>query len=321
MTSLKITLRTIYYLYLKDGAKALAKKISGKLANLARRWMVISMRKVFYPVFKLRNKITDNRSISIRFNDVDMKILPWGSLAFDVWLGVWHGSLEIEFVLNILEPGMVFLDIGANVGLFTLAVAKRNPTIETYSFEPSETTYSMLKDNISLNHIENVLPFQVALSDRAGEGNLKINANLKEGLNTLGRPTHSDSHVIAHQTVSVNTLDQFMGQQKIFGVDLLKVDVGGAELLVFNGAKNLLKRPDAPIILFESYSWKTAGFDCHPVEIMWYLQDFDYHLFVLDTNTGKIFPKGNWNGYDAMMLAVKKSHPSYGKIVSKGSML
>jgi len=86
------------------------------------------------------------------------------------------------------------------------------------------------------------------------------------------------------------------------------VDTEGAELLIFQGGRGLLTRENAPLILYEGYSWNTKGFGYHPVEIMWLLQDYGYSLFVLDSQTGKIAPRQPAHGYDAMVVAAKSRH-------------
>jgi len=96
------------------------------------------------------------------------------------------------------------------------------------------------------------------------------------------------------------------------------VDVEGAELLLFRGGRKLFKRPDAPLILYEGYSWCTAGFHYHPVELMWQLEELGYELFILDPESGEVHRRTPGESYDAMVVALKKSHPRYGEIVQSG---
>ncbi|MGB6884677.1 MAG: FkbM family methyltransferase, partial [Candidatus Acidiferrum sp.] len=97
--------------------------------------------------------------------------------------------------------------------------------------------------------------------------------------------------------------------------DVMKVDVEGAELLVFRGGRNLLARPDAPLILYEGYSWCTAGFHYHPVELMWQLEEFGYECFILEPESGHVRRRIPGESYDAMVVAAKRSHPCYSEIV------
>lgn len=138
-----------------------------------------------------------------------------------------------------------------------------------------------------------------------------MNALGKDGLNTIGRPSHPGCQVVDHETVPITTLDAFIASNGLPRVDVMKVDVEGAELLVFQGGRNLLERRDAPLILYEGFGFLTKGFDYHPAEIMSFLQDCGYSLFVLDDKTGKVAPWQAAYGYSAMVIAAKPTHPSF----------
>jgi hypothetical protein len=99
----------------------------------------------------------------------------------------------------------------------------------------------------------------------------------------------------------------------------MKVDVEGAELLVFRGARGLLARADAPLILYEGYSWCTAGFHYHPVEIMWLLETFGYEIFVLDSCSGRARQRIPGESYDHMVAAIKPSHKRYAAVAADGA--
>src|SRR6266496_451229 len=77
---------------------------------------------------------------------------------------------EREFVNRFLRPGDVFVDVGANIGLFTLIAASRvGPTGKVIAFEPTSETYERLVGNVRLNRLRNVDCVRSALSDHSGE--------------------------------------------------------------------------------------------------------------------------------------------------------
>ena len=158
----------------------------------------------------------------------------------------------------------------------------------------------------------------MALCDRPGRASLRLNAGLKDGLNSLEDPSHPDAQVVGLVEVQTSSLDDFIRSQGFARVDVMKVDVEGAELLVFRGARELLSREDAPLILYEGYSWCTAGFHYHPVEIMWFLEECGYQLFVLDGASGRVRPRKPGESYDAMMVAVKPTHSCYADVLQEG---
>jgi FkbM family methyltransferase len=266
--------------------------------------------------FRLRNLMTGNAPITAHARGVAFQIVPEGAIAFHAWSKLRFEQAELEFILRVLRPGMTFFDIGANVGIFSLAAGhklRRKPGV-IYAFEPCPATFSILEKNLALNHLSDVRAVRTAVSDRTGTAELFVNAQFKDALNSLKDPSHSDAEVVGRESVETITLDEFIVRAEIPRVDVLKVDVEGAELLVFRGASQLLKRSDAPLILYEGYSWCTAGFHYHPVELMWLLASFGYELFVLDADTGRVRRRRPGESYDAMMVAAKPAHASFSEI-------
>ena len=241
-------------------------------------------------------------------------LAPEGSVPLEMWSGRYFERYELDFAVNCLQPGMTFVDIGANVGLFSIPAAKKLQRGNVYAFEPASSTFQLLINNVRLNQLDNVHLVRSALGDYRGEAVLHLNVPGKDGLNTIGRPTHDCSEVVGTERVPVTTLDAFLQSSGIAHVDLLKVDVEGAELLVFRGAAELLARPDAPLILYES-GFLSKGFGYHPVETIWFLERYGFSFFVIDSYTGKIsVPRGD-GAYGAVLIAVKPAHPSYPAII------
>jgi FkbM family methyltransferase len=266
--------------------------------------------------FRLRNLLTRNAPLTAHARGVAFEILPEGAIAFHAWSTLRFEQAELEFILRVLRPGMTFFDVGANVGIFSLAAGQklRRKTGLIFAFEPCPATFSILEKNLALNHLAEVRTVRAAVSDQTGEALLFVNARFKDGLNSLQDPSHSDAEVVGREPVPTVTLDDFIARSSIPRVDVMKVDVEGAELLVFRGASQLLKRSDAPLILYEGYSWCAAGFHYHPVELMWLLASFGYELFVLDAETGRVRKRRPGESYDAMMVAVKPAHASFSEI-------
>ncbi|MGB2642831.1 MAG: FkbM family methyltransferase [Candidatus Acidiferrum sp.] len=268
--------------------------------------------------FRVRNVLTRNAPIDVRAGGVEFQIVPEGAIAFHTWSKLRFEHAELEFVLRMLQPGMTFFDAGANIGLFSVAAGKklRGEPCAIYAFEPCPSTVAILRKNLLHNGLTGVHAIPAALSDSTGKANLYINASFKDALNSLEDPSHTDAQVVGRELVETITLDDFVAKESVARVDVMKVDVEGAERLVFCGGRNLLLRPDAPLLLYEGYSWCTAGFHYHPVEIMWQLEECGYDLFVLDQKTGGVRRRTPGECYDAMVVAAKKTHSRYGEILS-----
>lgn len=262
-------------------------------------------------LFPIRNTLLRGKPIAVELDGVCVLLAPQGATAADFWAGLWFEKHALEFLLSVLEPGMTVFDIGANAGLFAVAAAKKTGRGSVYAFEPGQCTFRLLEQNLRLNGVTNVVAIRTTLGDKTGEAVLQVNAASKDELNTGERATNRDSRVVGREKVPVTALDAFVGDRGIARVDAMKVDVEGAELPVFRGARKLLERRDAPLILYEGYGSQTKGFGYHPVETMWLLGDCGYSLFVLDTATGRVAPRHPGNEYDATVVAVKPEHPSY----------
>jgi FkbM family methyltransferase len=297
------------------------RELLGKARRRLTRPLFLAYRQVLVAAFHLRNILKRAAPIPADAGAVSFRLVPKGAVAFDLWSELRFERPELEFILKMLQPGMTFFDIGANVGVFSVAAGKAMPESQgsIYAFEPCPTTFAILEKNLQENELAGVHAQCVAVSERSGEASLYVNAAMKDGLNSLEDPSHGDAEVVATVPVRVTTLDEFIVEHDIPRVEVMKVDVEGAELLVFRGARGLLARADAPLILYEGYSWCTAGFHYHPVEIMWLLETFGYEILVLDAASGRVRQRIPGESYDHMVVAVKPSHPRYAEVAADGA--
>jgi FkbM family methyltransferase len=295
-------------------------ELLGKARGRLTRPLFLAYRQVLVAGFRTRNVLKRAAPIHAQAGAVSFRLVPEGAVAFDIWSGLRFERPELEFILKMLEPGMTFFDIGANVGVFSIAAGKTMEALQgaIYAFEPCPTTFAMLEKNLRENGLAGIHAECVAVSERSGEASLYVNGAMKDGLNSLEDPSHGDAEVVGTVPVHVTTLDEFIAKHEIPCVDVMKVDVEGAELLVFRGARGLLARTDAPLILYEGYSWCTAGFHYHPVEIMWLLEGFGYEIFVLDSASGRVRQREPGESYDHMVVAVKTTNRQYAAVAAAG---
>lgn len=273
--------------------------------------MNLTKRNVLFP---LRNRVAGDKPLSVEAGGQTFLLAPEGAVPYSVWSErPYEGKFEVEFILSVLQAGMTFVDVGANVGLFSIPAAKKLQSHNLFAFEPCHWTYQQLLQNARINKVENLRAVHAAVGDRVGEAVLQVNAAGKDGLNTIGKPTHRDSEIVGTETVPMTTLDDFARQNGISQVDVMKIDTEGAERLVLRGARRLLAKPNAPLILYEG-GVLSQGFGYHPVESMWLLQKYGYSLFVINQTNGQISVPANSHAYDAMVIAVKPSHPAYAKV-------
>lgn len=179
---------------------------------------------------------------------------------------------------QILQPGDTFIDVGANIGLMTIAGSGFvNSQGQVFSFEPIPYIFNILNYNVTLNQRENIEIFEIALGARQESRAIYEQSEINRGSASLIRPsTFSDSF-----TINVRTVDNFVSEQDIGIVNCLKIDVEGWELEVINGARRLLSTPDAPVVIVE-YS------NLHPVHNGSLLDIYDLLVSVNDYQIYKL---------------------------------
>jgi len=274
------------------------RRVLGYISTRYRTWIPLA--------FRVRNILRRSSFVAVNVDGIAFKLRPKGEIACGAWSGRGFERCELAFTLGVIDPAMTFFDVGANVGLFSLAVGGkyRGCGVRIYGFEPCKQTFKIFQDNIHLNGLTNVSAVRTALSDRIGQGILQLNSDFRDGLNTLGNPSHPASRVVGVESVPLTTIDDFVATNRIERVDVMKVDVEGAELSVFNGARGLLSRQDGPLILYESYGWCTAQFGYHPVEIIWLLREYGYELFTINRRDTSLCHRSA-HTYDAIFVAMK----------------
>lgn len=144
-----------------------------------------------------------------------------------------HHAGEVEFLRSITRPGMCAVDAGANKGVTAVAIAREaGKTGCVHAFEPVPEFYAELNGNLARNGVENVSTHMLALSNHTGRVRF-----YKHGGGS-GIAAVEDAEMI---WVEATSLRDFSVGQKIGRIDLLSLDCEGSELLVFQGAKGILK--------------------------------------------------------------------------------
>jgi FkbM family methyltransferase len=183
--------------------------------------------------------------------------------------GVWE-PYETSLLLELLRPGDVFVDVGANIGYFSvLAASVVGEQGAVFAFEPDPDNYRLLLANSALNALQpRITPVQAALSDVAGEGRLFLSAdNLGDHQVYVSEEARPSVPIAMHRGSDflqsrLPTRLQDQQNARVQRLDLLKVDTQGAEYHVIAGLLPLLLQlPRKPRILIEltPHSLRRAG--------------------------------------------------------------
>lgn len=177
-----------------------------------------------------------------------MRIDPSEFLQAHLYL---FGSYElptIRFLRSFLSPGAVCMDIGAQMGYLSLAMAtSANRRTVVHAFEPEDHNASRFLDNMALNSISNVYLHREAVSNVEGSLQLFLSKTSNAG-------THStlfNERTVTAESIRIpaTTLDAFVRTQGLERVDLIKIDVEGAEFEVLQGADHVLRQYRPHVIL------------------------------------------------------------------------
>ncbi len=182
-------------------------------------------------------------------------------------------------VLGLVEEDMYCVDIGANIGYFTLLLSKLVGE-EGYvrAYEPETKNYDLLLKNLALNKVSNVTPIQEGVYSRASSKLLYVSKGYY-GSHSLRRGTNKEPLGLDIELVELDSLDSQMGNQK---VDFVKVDVQGAEMEVLQGMSNVIDKNPYIIMIWEYLPLGLKRFDCEPIDFLRKLKEYGFSFWDLD---------------------------------------
>ncbi len=186
-----------------------------------------------------------------------------------------------------LKKGDVVLDIGANIGLFSLLGAKIvGNEGKVFAFEPSQQTFNALNKNIQLNNFQNITPVKIALSDT--EGVIHLGDVENDAYNFID--VKAKNTALKTEQVPMLRLDDWVKSMNIKQVNFIKIDIEGAELLCFKGAAETL-RLYRPIIIMECDERWCKRFDYKVYDVLTYLAQLGYEFENYDFSQWICTPK------------------------------
>lgn len=190
-----------------------------------------------------------------------------------------HDALE-----RLLKPGMTCFDVGANIGSVTMHLARLVwPDGKVYAFEPVTPIFERLTRHIERNGLTHVVSAQkLALAHMDGHATIAYADPMTENQARGSLVNRHNSDVGLTEEVEVSRLDSFVTDHKIDAVDLIKVDIQGAEPLFIEGATETLKRW-APLIFMEISPEDLRAAGATPVDIVRAMEALSYRAYEIDT--------------------------------------
>lgn len=186
---------------------------------------------------------------------------------------------ETEYLRKTITPNAVCIDIGANVGYFSMLMAKTAAQGKVYAFDPIPLNSALLRASAELNGIENIEIIESAVGGSDGE--VSLSQSTDSAYSSIRDTERKPVERIIR--VPMTTLDTFVDNRRIKCVDVLKIDVEGAEGLVLDGARKLLSdaalRPR--VILMELFDRNLRPYDTCALTIIDTMWSFGYTPFFI----------------------------------------
>jgi len=237
-------------------------------------------------------------------------------VAADDALARWICSGEFErgerqFTADYLRRGDVYIDVGANSGLFALLAAQAvGPHGAVHALEPGSTPFGLLETSVHINGFGWVTCHKAGLSDARERRDLLSAADPLGAFSSLGKPVDAkgdDAEVVCSESIELWTLDELLREQDLVGrVALVKIDVEGWEHRVLEGGRTALLRPDAPVLQveFTDSTAANAGSSCGDVYDM--LRELGFTMFAIDAASGFLLDDPQRAAYPYLNLIAAK---------------
>jgi len=186
-----------------------------------------------YPIWGLFSGYFIGKTTTVRTQGLSISVHAGDGLGFNLLTqGTWE-AFKTELFKKCIRSGMTVVDVGAHVGLYSLvAAALVGPEGRVYAFEPEPQNYDLLQKNIKANGFTNVIPLRKVVQDRPGTAKLYLHPERSE-LHSV-RKLRKGAKAIVVEAIS---LDDFWGGQR---VDIVKIDVEGAEMAVLEGMQRII---------------------------------------------------------------------------------
>ena len=196
-----------------------------------------------------------------------------------------YEELEAKIMEEKIKVGSIVVDVGANIGLHTLNMARIvGNTGQVFAFEPDPSNFEILRKNVKINNYQNIILEEKAVGD-------------KHGRVTLYQSDHPGNHRLFPQTkqakgeveVELTSLDKyFIDSNLAEKISFIKIDVEGLEFSVLNGMKNILKNNKKIKILFEFVPENIMEVGFAPIGVLNLLTSIGFKLYCIDERAKKL---------------------------------
>lgn len=192
----------------------------------------------------------------------------------------WYGFYEKKYALtwqSFIAKDAIIVDIGANIGYYTLMAAKAASEGKIYAFEPSSKTFHLLARNLLFNQLTNAVAIPMAISEEGGTKNLYVSKQENSGLTGLMKTDKYDESI---EEITATTLDEWYEKEGLKKIDLIKIDIEGADFLALKGMSKILQTCQ-PVLFVEISKPLLYRYKNTTEEVYDYLLNFGYKAYCI----------------------------------------
>jgi FkbM family methyltransferase len=212
----------------------------------------------------------------------------------------YFDPMGIRFINNQLYEGEVFIDIGANVGAYSLVASRLvGRSGKVIAFEPVGTIFQRLSENISLNRITNIVAEKRAVLDKNGMTDIYISDKQNMGMSSIFHFNSESGKSGKSEKVEAVSLDDYIEERDISRINLIKIDIEGSEMLAIKGMQSILERFHPKILIeLKEETFTNSGYQAK--DIIDFLAKAGYNKFIIDeqgniSNDLRLQPKDYYN--------------------------
>jgi FkbM family methyltransferase len=262
-------LRKIFQLFL------LLSKLVSKVEFIRKFGLKFPLTNKLY--FFIFNNLRPTKNTVIEVQGSKMLVDPRHGLGSSLWqTGIWEKT-ETKIIQEYIKEGTVFVDIGANIGYYSLLAARRvGQAGKVYAFEPEPENYAMLVKNMEFNCYRNIVAVRKAVSNRNGVAEFLIDA-----VYPTQHRLHNSKDKKDTIEVDVITLDNFF-KDKGHKIDLIKMDIEGAEMFALEGMQKILNENENLVIVSEFNPRLLKKLGVRPEDYLQKLAENGFNIYKID---------------------------------------
>ena len=262
------------------------------------------LRKHYFGIYKkiiLPKKLFNNLSFNTTYDSsllIKVNLSDW--IQQQIYFVDYSDLNGISYLKKQLKAGNVFIDIGANIGAYSLIASKLvGSNGKVVSFEPVSLICKQLKQNIKLNNLANIVVEPKAVFDKNTTLELFISDHQNMGMSSILNHSHETGE---KQSVQAITIDEYVKIKSLLKIDFIKIDIEGAEINALRGMKQTILKFN-PIILMEISDGILENSTINSTMIYDFMNELNYTPYTINTDGNLLaFNSNNANYHNYVFL-------------------